>query len=128
MGQLVNGVGVGDEIVDGYLRHGGIHQPNAVRAAAVARHVTDGGRHGDIAIGQRAYVGGRHVQLPATVRLYRGLVRFTVQRHGDRLARFSGCAAAEHQILLRFCRINDVVVGQVIKRNGWRLRIDDHHA
>ncbi len=128
MGQLVNGVGVGNKVINGHLRHGGIHQPNAVRTAAVTCHVADGGRHGDSAVCQRANVGGRHVQRPGAVSLHGSLIVFAVQRHGDRLPRFSCCAAAEHQILLRFCRIDDVVVGQIIERNGGRLRIDGYHA
>ena len=94
MGELVNGIGVGDEVVDGHLRHGRVHQPNAVGAAAVARHVAYGGRHGHDAIVEGTDVSRRYNQLPGSVRLDRGLIRFAVQRHGDRLARFRSTGAA----------------------------------
>ena len=94
MGELVNGVGVGDKVVNGHLRYGCVHQTHAVRAAGVARHVAHGGRHGHNAVRQGTHVSRRHAQLPRTVRLNRGLVRFAVQRHGDRLARFRSAGTA----------------------------------
>ncbi len=94
MGELVNGVGVGDKVVDGHLRYGCVHQTHAIGAAGVARHVADGGRHGHNAVVKVTDVCRRDAQLPGTVRLDRGLIRFAVQRHGDRLARFRTAAAA----------------------------------
>ena len=78
MGELVNGIGVGDEVVDGHLRHGRVHQSHAIGAAAVARHVAYGGRHGHDAIVEGTDVSRRYDQLPGSVRLDRGLIRFAV--------------------------------------------------
>ena len=94
MGELVNGVGVGDKVVNGHLRYGGVHQTHALGAAGVARHVADGGRHGHNAVRQGTHICRRDAQLPGTVRLDRGLIRFAVQHHGDRLAWFRTAAAA----------------------------------
>ncbi len=94
MGELVNGIGVGDKVVNGHLRYGGVHQSHAIGAAAVARHVAHGCGHGNDAIRQGTHVSRRHAQLPRTVRLNRGLIRFAVQRHGDRLARFRSAGTA----------------------------------
>ena len=94
MGKLVNGVGGGDKVVDGHLRHGCVYQTDAIGAAGVTRHVAHAGRHGHDTVGQSANVSRRNAQLPGTVRLDRGLVRFAVQRYGDRLARFCRAAAA----------------------------------
>ena len=94
MGELVNGVGVGDKAVDGHLRHGRVHQTHAVGAAGVARHVAHGGRHGNDAIVEGTDISRRDAQLPGTVRLDRSLIRFAVQRHGNRLAGFRTAATA----------------------------------
>ncbi|SAD63238.1 Uncharacterised protein [Enterobacter cloacae] len=94
MGELVNGIGVSDKVVNGHLRYGGVHQPDAVGAAGVARHVAHGCGYGNDAVGQGTDVRRRHAQLPRTVRLNRGLIRFTVQGHGYRLASFRGAGAA----------------------------------
>ncbi len=93
MGKLVNGIGIGDKIVNSHLRYGGIHQPDAI-SAAVTCHIAHGCRYRDGAIGQCADVRSRYCQLPATVMLNGGLVGFTVQRDGDRLARFRRAATA----------------------------------
>ncbi len=95
MGELVYGVAVGDKVVNGHLRYGGVHQAHAIGAAGVARHVADGGRHGHDAIRQGADVCRRDAQLPGAVRLDRGLIGFAVQRYGNRLARFRAAAAAQ---------------------------------
>ncbi len=94
MCELVNGIGVGDKIVNGYLRDGRIHQPNAVCAAAVACHVTHGCRYRDGAVGQSAEIRSRYVHRPGPVTLDGGLIVLAVQRNGNRLSRLSIAAAA----------------------------------
>ena len=127
MGDLVNGIGIGDKIVDRHLRHGGIHQPHAIGATAVARHIAHSSRDRHRTIYQRAYVGGRYIEGPGSVRLDGGLVRFTVQRHGNSLSRLGITGAADRQILLRFRRIDDVIGRQVVHRDSrWqRIHGDD---
>ena len=107
------------KVVDGHLRHGGIHQPNAVRAAVVARHVSDGGRHGDIAVGQaprrrqaRSAASDRP-PVPWSGKIYRSASRVTVWPVSAvvlPLSTRSRCASAA-LMMLSSVRLSSVMAG-----------------
>ncbi len=106
--------------VNGQLWHRGIHQHIAVRRGRVTRLIRDGCRDGVIAVGNRADIRRRYGDAPATVRLYGGGVVHAVQRHGHGLARFGVGDTVNDQILLRFGRVDDVVVADDL--DGHRRR------
>ncbi|CZU80210.1 Uncharacterised protein [Enterobacter hormaechei] len=106
--------------VNGQLWHRGIHQHIAVRQGRVTRLIRDGCRDGVTAVGNRADIRRRYGDAPAAVRLYGGGVVHAVQRHGDGLARFGVGDTVNDQILLRFGRVDDVVVADDL--DGHRRR------
>ena len=109
--------------VDGQLRDGGIDQHVAIRRGRVARLIRHGGADGVVAVGNAAQIRGRHGHAPAAVCLHGGGVVHAVQRHGDGLARFGVGHAVNNQILLRFGRIDDVVVADNLDRHRRRGRV-----
>ncbi len=109
--------------VDGQLRNGSIDQHVAIRGGRVARFIRNGGADGVVAVGNPAQIRGRHGHAPAAVCLYGGGVVFAVQRYRHRLARFGVGRAINQQILLRFGRVDDVVVADDLDRYRRRCRV-----
>ncbi|VAC87304.1 Uncharacterised protein [Enterobacter cloacae] len=110
--------------VNGQLRNRDIHQHVAIRRGRVARFIGDGGTDGVVAVHHAAQVRRRHGDAPAAVGLYGGGVIHAVQGHGDGLARFGVGHAVDVQILLRFKRVDDVVIADNL--NGNRRRGSIH--
>ena len=106
--------------VNGQLWNGGINQHVAIRGGRVARFIRYGGADGVVSVGNRAQIGGRYGHAPAAVSLNGGGVVHAVQGHGDGLTRFGVGDAVNHQILLRFGRIDDVVVADDFNRHRRR--------
>ncbi len=102
--------------VNGQLWHCGIHQHIAIRRGRVARLIRHGGADGVVAVHDAAQIRRRHGYAPAAVCLHGGGVVHAVQRYGDGLARFGVGHAVNDQILLRFGRIDDVVVADNFNR------------
>ena len=109
--------------VNGQLWNGGIHQHVAIRGGRVARFVRYGGADGVVPVGNTVQIRGRHGHAPAAVGLHGGGIVHAVQGHGDGLARFGVGDAVNHQILLRFSRIDDVVVADDFNRHRRRGRV-----
>ncbi|CZW61712.1 Uncharacterised protein [Enterobacter kobei] len=109
--------------VDGQLWNGGINQHVAIGRGRVARFIRDGGADGVVTVSNRAQIRRRHGYAPAAVCRYGGGVVFTVQRDRHRLARFGVGHAINDQILLRFGRIDDVVVADDVNRDRRRRRV-----
>ncbi len=111
---------------DGVNRHHrccGVHRQVMVGRCRVTGDVVNAGSDDGGTVGQSRDVICRNDHAPAAVCLYLRSVGNAANGHGHRLTGLCGGHAADRQIGLRFCRVQDIVNGQGVNGDHWRRRI-----
>ena len=113
--------------VDGKYRNGEIHRQIMRGARRVARFVIDRGGQGVAAIGQCLKICRRNINTPATVGLYRCLIRLhgrAIERYRNNLPCLGSGAAAHRHTRIGFAGVDDIVAGNGIDNDGRGTAID----
>ncbi|GEG58943.1 hypothetical protein ECEH2086_04193 [Escherichia coli O145:H28] len=110
--------------VDGDDRNRSIHRQVVINRGRVSGFVAHRRVHGVVAGGQGAYVGLRHTDAPATVRLYGASIVFAIESDGHRLPCFRRAAASDGQRRSGFGGVKNVVARNGVNGHRWRAGID----
>ena len=110
--------------VDGDDRNGSIHRQVVINRGRVSGFVAHRRANGVVAGGQGAYVGLRHTDAPATVRLNRAGIVFAIEGDGHRLPRFRSAAAGDGQRSSGFGSVKNIVTRNGVNGHRWHAGID----